>query len=387
MNISLGPSWDPDVLRNTVWEPLIKFTPRGNDCQQLLEDSPTVPSCLGLWGIGASEAQELPPSPWTQPWPGPRLTWYLNCLTTECLRNPCPDLVPRLRGSPLPGRHGQSSSLDLGWGSLLERLRQRGGRGGGLCVGSSLLTPGHWGPGRGGERQAGDAGWAVGRKHDLLFNLLNACSWDWRGGGCLEKKASSLPRAGGCSPARAPAVTLVIRINLQQPLRRLQISGPLFPRESRCSSLGGGGGGVPTGFPSRDPAREKPTPLQGGLDLGLGLAAGRRGRDGEEEGKRKTDQEAQQTWEAQAGGSHGWVGRRRDWGGVPNCLQASESSHTQPEAGAPRLPWLLASEGYRAGYGAGCSSVGKHLTWLNLCVCPLGWGRSVIGLDLLSQER
>lgn len=88
----------------------------------------------------------------------------------------------------------------------------------------------------------------------------------------------------------------MIHINLQQPLGNDKFLDPHAGAEQVQPGKEAGWVSlmVPTGFPSRDPVAGSWThPLW--RTGPRARAGGRRGREGEEEGKRKTDQEAQQT--------------------------------------------------------------------------------------------
>lgn len=107
----------------------------------------------------------------------------------------------------------------------------------------------------------------------------------------------------------------MIRIHHQQPLWQLQISGPLCPgRGGAASSLGERQeeeGRVslraPTGFPSRDPAQGEPdSPSMEDWTSGQGWR--QEGEAEEGRSKERGKQTRRHSRQAQAGGSHGWMG-------------------------------------------------------------------------------
>lgn len=84
---------------------------------------------LGLWGIGVLDAPEPSHLP-----RAPSLVRPEAHMAFEFLRNPCPDVVPCPHGSPLPGRHGQSSSLYSGMGLPIRKTGAEQGPDGQLSV-------------------------------------------------------------------------------------------------------------------------------------------------------------------------------------------------------------------------------------------------------------
>lgn len=112
---------------------------------------------------------------------------------------------------------------------------------------------------------------------------------------------------------------------------------------------------TPTGFPSGDSAREKPTslPWRTGPQARAGGRRERQRRGGKGKEKNRPGGTAD-TWEAQAGGSHGWVGWCSDWGGVPNFLPVLRELPHPTWSQSPTAAWLLASERYKVGYRDGC---------------------------------
>lgn len=89
--MNLSTSWDPGILRNTVWESLMKFKGKGNNFSGCRKTG-ALARALGLWAVGLRMPENGPLDPGPHPRPGLRLPRHLSHFerTTGFLRKALP---------------------------------------------------------------------------------------------------------------------------------------------------------------------------------------------------------------------------------------------------------------------------------------------------------